>query len=41
MNDNEWYLVNEININGIIFWIEKKIIIIIQAIYKETIESKM
>jgi len=31
---NEWNLVSEININGIIFWIDKKIIIIIQFIYK-------
>jgi len=35
---NEWYLANEINVNGIIFWMEKKIII--QSIYREIMRNR-
>jgi len=36
----EWLLIKEINMNGIIFWIEKKIKIIVQSIYIEIIDNQ-
>jgi len=40
MNISEWQKINEIKINGIIFLIENKIIIIVQSIYMEIIGNQ-